>query len=219
MLNHQDDSRPGRIAQQLREEILIGEIMPGTRLKDQALAERFDISRNTVREALGQLARDGLVVYRRNAGCAVRILTEEDARDIYRVRRSIEAAGVDASTAVGPTTLDQLRRQLAVSAAAIQQEQWTQLDTSSLRIHQHLVGFIGSPRLDAFFATILAQLRLVFAVMPDEVAHQREWFSRDTELVEDLLSGRRRQAHGVLLQYLEDSERQIIDAIRAQQGR
>ncbi|MGP4014308.1 hypothetical protein [Saccharopolyspora sp. 5N708] len=49
----------------------------------------------------------------------------------------------------------------------------------------------------------------------DEQAFQRSWSERDRELYELLRRGRRSQGVGALLVYLEDSERQVLDELRA----
>jgi len=77
------------------------------------------------------------------------------------------------------------------------------------------VGLHGSPRLDAFFTNILAQLRLVFSVMPDESSFQLQWIDLDREIADHIVSGRRREASSALLAYLDRSESLIIDTIRA----
>jgi DNA-binding GntR family transcriptional regulator len=204
-----------RVALELREQIISGALSPGTRLKDSQLASHHQVSRNTLRDALKQLESDGLVVSRRNAGSAVRVLTETDAHDIYKVRHTLEAAGIDASTAADRATVRGFRHYVASSRIAVAENRWSDLGTSSLRLHQAIVGLLGSPRVDAFFSNTLAQLRLVFAVMNDESVFQTQWVPRDEELVSLLIAGNRRQAQMELRQYLLDSEAQVIDAIRA----
>lgn len=203
-----------RVANLLREQIILGSLPPGTRLKDTLMAAHHQVSRNTLRDALRQLEIDGLVVLRRNAGFAVRTLTEDDAHDIYRVRHVLEPAGIEASTHVAKDELARFSVIVGASRAAAAEGNWAELGTASLRLHQAIVGLIGSPRTDSFFSNILAQLRLVFAVMEDESAFQEQWLDRDEELVRLLLSGKRRQVQLELRQYLFDSEAQVIDAIR-----
>jgi DNA-binding GntR family transcriptional regulator len=50
-----------RVYKALRKDILHGEIPPGTRLTETQLAEKFQISRTPVREALSRLKNEGLV--------------------------------------------------------------------------------------------------------------------------------------------------------------
>ncbi len=204
-----------RVAAELRNEILKGYLLPGHRLKDAQLAAQFRVSRNTLREALRLLVADGLVVTRLHAGSSVRRLTEDDVRDIYRVRRTIEISAVLGSSHASDVKLKAVSEALDLTAAAVHEGLWRDVGTASLVFHQAIVGLCDSERLDAFFANILAQLRLVFAVMPDESAFQRQWVERDRRIADFLLGGRRADAAADLARYLDDSEALVIDAIRA----
>ena len=57
-----------RIARQLSTEITTGALKPGDHVRTQALAERFDVSRSPVRQALDLLAERGLLEQRQNRG-------------------------------------------------------------------------------------------------------------------------------------------------------
>lgn len=79
-----------RIAAQLRNEILEGSLTPGTRIRQEDLAERFGASRVPVREALGHLVNEGLVTVRSNAGAWVSRLTLAECEEIYQMREHLE---------------------------------------------------------------------------------------------------------------------------------
>ena len=87
--------------------------------------------------------------------------------------------------------------------------------TASLRFHQALVALLGSARLDDFFRVTIAQLRLAFAVMTDEAEFQAPWVEYDRKICDLIRSGRRQEAKAALRLYLDDSERQVLDAVRA----
>lgn len=74
----------------LRTDIVSSVIEPGTRLVEMALCTRFGVSRPVVREALRQLAAEGLVEAIPNQGTVVVQLTLEDAQDLYEVRVLLE---------------------------------------------------------------------------------------------------------------------------------
>lgn len=84
------------IVEQLEEEIVLGRMQPRERLVEDVLTERFDVKRHVVREALGQLERMGLVDRQPNRGAAVRMLTPEQAEDVYGVRQILEVAAARA---------------------------------------------------------------------------------------------------------------------------
>jgi DNA-binding GntR family transcriptional regulator len=65
-------------------------LRPGMRLKETELAEVFGVSRARVRQVLGLLERDGLVVIESNKGAVVAKPGVKDAKDIFHVRSSVE---------------------------------------------------------------------------------------------------------------------------------
>lgn len=207
-------SSADRVASALRTEILKGRLRPGERLKDAHLSAQFAVSRNTMRDALRELASSGLVTTRRNAGSTVRRLTEGDVRDIYRVRRVLESQAVLGSSSAGSEQFAVIAKAIDDTTMAVADERWNDVGTSSLYFHQALIDMIGSPRLSAFFENLLAELRLVFAIMTDESAFQLQWVERDREIAMHVFAGRRLEANEALNRYLEDSEALVIDAIR-----
>ncbi|WP_207462820.1 GntR family transcriptional regulator [Azospirillum sp. SYSU D00513] len=203
-----------RAARALREAILSGRLPPGAALREAALAAEIAVSRNTFREALRQLAAEGLVVQQLYKGATVRTVSAEDVRDIYIVRRALEQRAVEES-ALAPeekfTALDQ-------AAALVEKEtgraDWRAAGTASLRFHQALVDLLGSRKINGFFHGVLAQLRLAFAAAPDEAGFQAPWAERDREIYDLLRAGRRTEASLRLSAYLAESERAVLDAVR-----
>jgi DNA-binding GntR family transcriptional regulator len=74
----------------LRSDILGGELLPGMKLKLDALRERYDVSVNTLRETLSRLAADGLVEAEGQRGFAVMPASLADLIDITQTRRLLE---------------------------------------------------------------------------------------------------------------------------------
>lgn len=79
-----------QVTELLRSEVLSGELAPGTRLVETALCSRFSVSRPLVREALRNLAAEGLVESLPKQGTVVTTLTFDDARDLYEMRAVLE---------------------------------------------------------------------------------------------------------------------------------
>lgn len=80
-----------KLASQLHARVLSGELPSGTRLRQEALAEEFGVSRTPVREALRKLQADGLIEVQPNRGAVVRGLSPREIRDAYEVRAALEA--------------------------------------------------------------------------------------------------------------------------------
>lgn len=74
----------------LRRAILNGDLRGGSRLVQAELAAMLDVSTTPVREALRDLATEGLVQFDPHRGAVVPELSAEDAREIYEIRRVLE---------------------------------------------------------------------------------------------------------------------------------
>ena len=76
---------------QLRDAIVTGGMRPGERLVETELAERLGLSRGPIREALHQLAREGLVTIHPNRGAVVSAVHAEDVVEVYALRATLGA--------------------------------------------------------------------------------------------------------------------------------
>jgi DNA-binding GntR family transcriptional regulator len=83
-----------QVYQHLRHGILANDYPPGTSLREETLASRFDVSRVPVREALRRLAAEGLVTIAPRQGATVSSLSPKQFLDAYRVREALEALAV-----------------------------------------------------------------------------------------------------------------------------
>lgn len=79
-----------RIAARIREEILTGDLVPGSRIRQEDIAARFGASRVPVREALRLLEYEGLVTVVANSGAWVARLTLAECEEIYQMRERLE---------------------------------------------------------------------------------------------------------------------------------
>ena len=98
---------------QLRTKILSGELAPGTRLIEAAFAKRLGISQSTLREALSQLAHEGLVLTIPRRGTYVAALPVETVNHLYELRARVEPLALRlAMERLKPSDVEYLERQL-----------------------------------------------------------------------------------------------------------
>ncbi len=72
----------------IKEEIINHQLKPGTKLVERQLCDSLNISRTPIREALHQLAIDGLVSFQSGEGAVVSDITYEVISETYDVRKS-----------------------------------------------------------------------------------------------------------------------------------
>lgn len=198
-----------QVADAMRAMILRGELTPGTPLREVPLAESIGISRNTVREAVRVLARQGLVTHSMHRGAVVTQLSEQDVADLYRVRRALETQAIAASAGATPEQLAELDTAVQDLERAAADSDWDRMVDADWSFHEALVRFLGSRRLNVFFETIQAELRLCLSILdradddPDDLVEEHR------ELRDLLLAGARDRCSELLCARLEDSERRL----------
>jgi DNA-binding GntR family transcriptional regulator len=148
-----------------------------------------------------------LTRYVRNKGVMVRRLEREEVRDLFVVRRTLELQAIAGSEALTPEQSERLQNAIDATTLAREREDWRAVATHSLLFHQHIVGLMGSPLFDEFFAQVIAQLRLVFCAAPDEQRFQSPWLERDREIYQWLVEQDKPAAGEAMSLYLDDSER------------
>ena len=200
---------------EMREDIIGGRLLPGTALVEAELVKAYNASRNTIREALHQLDREGLATYVRHKGVMVRRLGLAEVRDLFTVRRTLELQAILTSRPLREYQSDRMLDALEAAELAQWREDWRALGTHGLHFHQHIVGLLRSPLFDEFFATVAAQIRLLFSLAPDEEHFQRPWIIRDRQIHDLLAAGQRQAAAEAMASYLDDSENRLLDLLSA----
>jgi DNA-binding GntR family transcriptional regulator len=135
-----------RIAGELRAAILDGRYPPGTRIRQEDLAAQAGASRIPVREALRELAAEGLVTLVANAGAWVTRLTMEQCAEAYLVRERLEPLLLRLSL---PGLDGDVIARLGELAGEMEQAP----DVAAfLRADRefHLAGYAGAPRGEAW---------------------------------------------------------------------
>ncbi len=107
-------TRKDAVLRQLRDEIVSRRLVPGTVLKDADLAARLGVSITPVREAIGQLAAEGLVDISPNRTRHVTHVTQKNALELADVMAVLACAGFEWGVEnLGPSQLETLRIKLA----------------------------------------------------------------------------------------------------------
>jgi DNA-binding GntR family transcriptional regulator len=125
-----------RIRLALADDITTGALLPGTQLDEQQLGDRFGASRTPVREALRQLAAEGLVEMRPRRGAVVAVLTTERVFEMFELSAEIEALCVRlAAWRMTPVERSALRRIHEESAYAVMRGDVDEYDRLNWRFH------------------------------------------------------------------------------------
>lgn len=133
---------------ELRRRILIFEIRPEERLKEEFWARRLQVSRPAVREALTRLHGEGLLVKGAKGGYFVAPMTSQDVRDIRQVREILETAALElAIDRITSEELAELEETCDDFADMVRKGYHTGACEADRRFHQLLVETSGNSKL------------------------------------------------------------------------
>lgn len=152
------------ITKALRGAIITGEMAPGRMYSAPALAEQFGVSATPVREAMVDLAREGLIDIVRNRGFRVSELLDEQLDDMAAVRMLLEvptvrelAANYDESWR---ETFSELHRIAADIVRLAQTGDLVAYVETDRRFHLALLALAGNDELVAVVGDLRARTRL-----------------------------------------------------------
>jgi DNA-binding GntR family transcriptional regulator len=204
-----------RVAELIRQKIVKGEFSPGQRLSEAALADSFEISRNTLREVFRTLTKEGLLKHAPNRGVFVAVPSIASIIDIYRVRRLIECQALAQAYPRHPAK-KHMREAVETALKCRDAADWLGVGTANMEFHKGIVELADSERLNVLFAHILVELRLAFGLLKDPEFLHAPYVDMNTRLLELIEAGKFAEGSASLNDYLIHSER-IVLAVYARQ--
>jgi DNA-binding GntR family transcriptional regulator len=148
-----------RVAEQLRDAIRAGELTPGTLYSVVELAQELGVSRTPVREALLQLASNGMVRFERSRGVRILELSTKDIEEIYMLRLYLEApAAFQAATSMSPEHRQTFTKAFAGMRAACDDGDERAFQRHDVVFHESVLRGAGNSRVMEAVAKVRSQM-------------------------------------------------------------
>ncbi len=145
--------------QKLRSLLVEGDISPGSKLNERALAERLNVSRTPIREAIKRLAADGLVELIANRGAIAIQLSHEDVINTFDVIAQLEGySGELAAMNISDTALSELEALQYEMMASYARRDLSSYYKLNLRIHHLINQAANNPVLGQLFSQVNARI-------------------------------------------------------------
>ena len=185
------------------ERIVAGELPPGTRLRQEALADELGVSRTPLREALVRLASEGLVEFMPNRGAAVARRDFGDMQQAWRARLVIEPGAARLAAEQGDADAierlrENIRRQRGVA------EDVTTSFGLNREFHLTLVRASGNAHL-AQFAELLWLTRIgvpIFARQARDREQILAWADEHEGITEAVAAGQAARAERLTREHI-----------------
>ena len=199
----------------LRQAILKGELKPGERLLEIALAERLGVSRTPVREAMRKLEQEGLVVMIPRRGAQVASITEKDLNDVLEVRIALENVAIEKACKL--ITEEELGR-LWVAAKEFEKTKGNlvRLAEADVAFHEIIYQASDNKRLNQVLNNLREQMYRYRVEYLKEEQTRNLLVSEHEELVKAIREGDVQKAQDISFHHLENQRMAIIRTIRAE---
>lgn len=149
------------VQKEIERQILSGELQAGVRLNEVEIARNLGISRAPVRESLRTLEQAGLVVSRKNYGVFVRVVSIEEAREIYQARSYIDAGvGQELARRINARDLARLQEMVERMESAFAADDAATYHELNVAFHERMVEIAGNRKLLEIYRNLLNELAL-----------------------------------------------------------
>jgi DNA-binding GntR family transcriptional regulator len=193
----------------LQKEILRGEILPGSPLTEQGVAERYRIARPTAKAAIEQLVSDGLLRRTLNKAARVPILEVNDVRDLYFSREIVEVGIVEA-LAARKGTLPSARR--AIEQMRQAGDNIAEVVDADIAYHKALAASLGSPRSVRLHNSVIAEAHLCMAqVQAHRLLSPATIADEHAAILDAIEGGNVAEARSLIVSHLGQAERRLVE--------
>ncbi len=185
-----DKSLPIQVAECIKEMIYSGQVKPGERLNEVALAARLKVSRGPVREAIRILTGFGLVSPVLNRGVYVRELTVGEMVEISELRAIVFGFIVGMAAEMRSTRdVEQLSRLLQGMDAAAQASDSDLYYRLNLEFHAAVVALCGSKRAARVYSDFVKELHLFRRQNFESAGNMRQSQNEHRRIYEAIAAG------------------------------
>ena len=207
---------PQSIAETLESDILSGALPPGTPLHQVELAERFGVSRIPVRDALAQLASQGVIVAAPNRTATVLKLSVAEVEELYDLRIMLECDLLDHAVArMRDAHLAAIHHALAQSALEATQDNWAEGDAM---FHTALYAAADRPRQLGLINELRRIARVQIAGYNDLTDKTHRWLSEHEGIVQACDIRDSKEAQRRLRRHLRAARNHLVKAMKAEVG-
>ena len=203
--------------QKLRSLLVEGKIAPGSKLNERELAERLNVSRTPIREAIRRLAADGLVELIANRGAIAVELSLEDVIHTFDVIADLEGfSGELAANNISAATLSELEALQYEMLASYARRDLSSYYKLNLRIHHLINQAANNPVLSRLFSQVNARIEaLRFRSNQDGVKWEKA-VEEHQEMLEALKARDSKRMRKIMMQHVMNKRDVVVQLLKAE---
>lgn len=195
------------VAEELRRQIIEGDMELGESLSESRIATELNVSRTPVREALHRLDIEGLVTTEPQRGTYVFTIDQKQLTNICTVRVTLEMSALHLALQHDPGRLanawEDVTRQMSAARAAIDDRTYLRLDTT---FHQAIFDHTDNPFLNEAYHTIASKMAALRHRLKSDADQLEKSYQQHLQMVEAIKVGNGVKVESILEVHIGDSE-------------
>lgn len=207
------DSQSLKVYNDIRRKILTSQLVPKTRLKEDAWAKKLEVSRMAVREALNRLLGERLVTFGEKGGFFVTSITEDDIHQIRELREILEVGAL--RLCFKKLTAAHVSRLMKICddfSSMVEQGYFSGALEADMKFHETLIEMTGNEKLYQAYHT--SHIVLFHLKLGKTQIYLDDFNQTDTEhrkIVQYLKEKKIKQAEEALIKHFARGEAAVLD--------
>lgn len=204
----------------LRDAIIKGIIPVGERVNETVYSERMNISRTPIREALRRIQEEGLVEYVPHFGVVVKKITLDDAREIYQIRKALDAlATINAMKIMTEAEFEEMRLLLEKTEQANEQNDIPEVSRLFSDFNAMIYSFSRMPRLDDIVKKLRQYLVRFRDISLSGAKRRQKAIDEHWMMYQNMRSGNMEQITMIINEHLDYSMNYVLkEMMRAEEA-
>jgi DNA-binding GntR family transcriptional regulator len=175
------------VADELRRQIIEGDMELGESLSESRIATQLNVSRTPVREALHRLDIEGLVTTEPQRGTYVFTIDQKQLTNICTVRVTLEMAAIHLALQYDPEGLcniwEEITKQMSAARATKDDRAYLRLDTT---FHQAIFDYTDNPYLNEAYHTISSKMAALRHRLQSDADQLEKSYQQHLQMVEKI---------------------------------
>ena len=205
--------------QTLKALLVEGKIVPGSKLNERELAERLNVSRTPIREAIRRLAADGLVELIANRGAIAVQLSIDDVIHTFDVIAELEGySGELAAKNISASTLSELEALQYEMMASYARRDLSSYYKLNLQIHRLINQAANNPVLASLFSQVNSRIEaLRFRSNQDGVKWEKA-VEEHQEMLDALKARDSARMRKVMITHVTNKRDVVVQLLKSESG-
>lgn len=208
-----EDSLANKVYSELRKKILSNQLVSGSRLKEDTWAQKMEVSRIAVREALTRLMGEGLIEFGEKGGFFVKTLNVDDIKEIRELREILELGALRlAFQKVDPQQIKRLEEICEDFSSMVHGGYFGGACEADVKFHEALIDISNNEKLKVLYRA--SNIPLFHQKLGQAQTHMDDYELTDIEhrqIVEGLKSNNLKLAEEALSRHLVRGEIESFD--------